>query len=243
VIPVRVTLDVDVAALQEINRLRIVGRVVSNAVHDVNNALQIISGGAELLGTKQSLGPVEQHRIQMIATQTDRVSAMLARLSSFTRPAAAGRQLVDLAELVDHAVGLCAFTLSRAHIAVTVEKAADAPYRASVDRRCILQVVLNLLLNAEAALTNWPNARLQIRLDRSAESCTISFHDNGPGINADVLARLSDVEPTPDFGSGLSEIGLWVSTRIAEEHGGRLEIDQTPAGGASLTLRLPTRPA
>jgi C4-dicarboxylate-specific signal transduction histidine kinase len=239
----RVRMDVDIAALQEINRLRIVGRVVSSTVHDVNNALQIIGGGAELLGTKQNLGAAEQHRIQMIASQTDRVSAMLARLSSFTRTAAAGHQLVDLAELVEQAVGLCAFTLSRAHIAVSVEKGDYAPYRASVDRRCILQVLLNLLLNAEAALTDWPNAKLQIRLDRSAESCTISFHDNGPGMSVEGQARLSDVEPTPDFGSGLSGIGLWVSTRIAADHGGRLEIDQTPTGGASLTLRLPSRPA
>jgi signal transduction histidine kinase len=239
VMPARVTLNIDIDALQEINRLRIVGRVVSNAVHDVNNALQVIGGGAEMLGMKSELGPAEQRRIQTIASQTGRVSTMLDRLSSFTRPGVAGRQIVDLAELVENAVALCAFTLNRARIAVTVERAAAVPYLASVDRCRILQVLFNLLLNAEAALANRPDASVQIRLDRSGQDCSISFNDNGPGMNAEGRARLADAAVVPDLGTGLSGIGLWVSARIAEQHGGRLEIDDVAAVGTSLRLRLP----
>jgi signal transduction histidine kinase len=78
-----VSLDFD--ELVEVNRLRIVARVVSNAAHDINNALQVIGGSAEMLGMRSTLGPAEQRRVQVIAAQAERIAATLACLSSITR--------------------------------------------------------------------------------------------------------------------------------------------------------------
>jgi two-component system C4-dicarboxylate transport sensor histidine kinase DctB len=208
-------------------------------VHDINNALQVIGGSAELIGAQSELGPAGQRRIQAIATQTTRVSTTLARLTAFTQPGAAGHQVVDLAALVENAVALRAFTLNRAGIAVTVRRSPAEPCLASVDRRRILQVCLNVLLNAEAALADRPDATLQIRLERSGPDCCVSFTDNGPGISEEARARLVDAAAVPEIGPGLSGIGLWVSARIVEQHSGRLEVGETPGTGASLLLRLP----
>jgi signal transduction histidine kinase len=232
---------VDADVLHEVNRLSVIARVVSNAAHDVNNALQVISGSAELLALGRDSGPAEQRRIAAIASQSGRAAAILDRLVGYARADAAGRQVQDLAALVDAALALRDFSLHRAGIAVTVDRAVPPPCRAAVSRPRILQVFLNVLLNAETALQSRTDGTIHIIVARSGSDWIVSFADNGPGINAEQRARASDAAAVPPLRQGLAGIGLWVSTRIAEQHGGRLEIAPAPGPGtgAAVTLVLP----
>jgi signal transduction histidine kinase len=233
--PPSVTVDAD--ALQELNRLRTVAKVFSNAAHDVNNALQVIGGSAELLALKAELGPAELRRVHAITAQTGRAATALDRLQSYTRSGESGRQIVDLSGLLEVATALRDFALRRAGITMTVE--STAPCRASVDRRLILQIYLNLLMNSEDALANRPGPAVRARLECQDGECMVSFIDNGPGFSDAVRARLTDRTALPQLAPNLSGLGLWVATRIAEGHGGRLDIANVPDGGASVTLRLP----
>jgi len=237
-----VTIDGD--ALQEINRLVTVARVVSNAAHDLNNALQVIGGNAELLALKT--GPAEPRRVQAISTQTGRAAGALDRLMSYTRPAEAGRQSVDLEGLIEVALALRDFTVHRARITVTVTRSSETACLVSADRRLVLQIVLNLLLNAEQALSarNDGTAALRIGLAKTNGECVVSFADNGPGFSADALARLGDCTAAPPLTAALSGLGLWVAMRIAGHHRGGLEVGNAPGqgGGAIVTLRLPAIP-
>lgn len=233
---------VDADALQEINRLRTVERVFPNGAHDLNNALQVIGGSAELLGLQLKLAPPEQHRrIQTIAAQTSRAATTLDHLVSYTRRTAAERQPSGLAQLVEMAIALRDFSLHRARISVSVECGAPPPCRASVDRRLILQVFLNVLLNAEAALADRHDgsAAIQIRLERRGEDCFVSFSDNGPGFSEQVHTRLADPGTVASLDASLSGIGLRVAARIAARHGGHLDVSADPGPGATVTLRLP----
>jgi len=224
-------------ALQEFNRLRTVAKVVSNAAHDVNNALQVIGGNAELLALKAELAPTELRRAQAISTQTGRAAMALDRLQSYTRAVEAGRQVVDLAGLAEVATALRDFSMRRAGLSVTVESTGNC--RALVDRRLMLQVYLNLLMNGENALANRPGPVLVVRVEREAGDCVVSFIDNGPGFSEVVLARLADRTVLPQLAADLSGLGLWVADRIADSHGGRLDIANLAGGGASVVLRLP----
>jgi signal transduction histidine kinase len=225
--------------LQEVNRLTVIGRVVSNTAHDVNNALQVVSGSAELLALRKELGPTEQRRIAAISTQTGRAAAILDRLVSYSRADAADRQAGDLGAIVDGALALRDFSLHRARITVTVDRAGTGPYRAVVSRPRILQIFLNLLLNCEAALKDRPDGTIQITVAPSGAEWLVSVADNGPGVSADQRARVYDPEPPP-LTPGLSGLGLWVSRRIAEQHGGRLDIAPSPGGGTIVTLAVPS---
>ena len=213
----------DLAELLEINRLRLVARVVSNASHDVNNALQVIGGSAEMLSTRSALGPTEQHRVNAIARQTERITTILDRLTSLTRPGPGGRQMVDLAQLADDAVALRAFALGRARVAVTIDHVAGTACAWSAERLRLLQVYLNLLLNVEVALENKPGASVRISFERSGSDWVVSFVDSGPGLSERARASLADGAPVPPIGPGLSGLGLWLSARIAE-HTGKLEV-------------------
>ena len=237
--PVEYTVRIDADGLLEINRLRVAGSLVSNAVHEINNALQAVGGNAELLGLKPEIGPAEQRRLQAIVTQSGRVSATLDRLASFTRATDRGRQPVDLAELAETALALRAFRLNRAHIVATVERAGSVPCIAVIDRTRILQVLLNLLLNAETALANLAAPAIHIRVERDHESCRVLFTDNGAGISAEGRAQLAGAAGIQRLGAGLSGLGLWASARIAAQHGGRLAVAGTSPASASLELTLP----
>jgi signal transduction histidine kinase len=226
-------------ALQEINRLVTVSRVFSNAAHDLNNALQVIGGNAELLALKP--GPVELRRVQAISTQTGRAASALDRLTSYTRPAEAGRQTLDLEGLIEVALALRDFTLHRARITVTVTRTSPTACLVSADRRLLLQIALNLLLNAEHALSarNDGTAALRIGLAKETAQCLVSFADNGPGFRPEALARLGDGTAPPAVTATLSGLGLWVAMRIAGHHRGGLDVGNAPDGGAVVTLRLP----
>jgi signal transduction histidine kinase len=225
--------------LLEVNRLRIVARVVSNAAHDINNALQVIGGSAEMLGNRPALGLTEQRRVHAIASQAERISATLEGLSSITRSEGVGRKLVDLTRVAAEAVALRAFSLSRARIAVTIDRPAGVSCAVSADRRRILQVFLNLLLNVEKVLTDRPDAMVHIGFERSERDWSVVFRDNGPGLDPADRAQLADGATRPGLGPGFSGIELWLSARIAEQQGGRLEVDNVSPAGTSIRLRLP----
>lgn len=228
--------QLDPDALQEINRLAVTARIVSASSHDLNNALQVISGSAELLALKQQIGPAEQRRIGSIGTQTARAAAVLSRLTAYTRPDT-GRQPQDLAALVDVALELREFALNRAHVATQVDRREPPPCRSVVNRSQILQVLLNVLLNSEAALKDRPDGTIVITVARNGAEWTVTLADNGPGLSDRDRQRAEDAG-APPLGPAVTGIGLWVSRRIAQEHGGRLDITSS-SSGTSIALALP----
>jgi len=223
--------------LQEFNRLRTLSKVFSNAAHDINNALQVIGGNAELLALRTELGPAELRRVQAITSQTGRAAIALDRLWTYSRPGDSGRRIVDLAGLVDVAAALRSYAMGRAEITVAVESLGVC--RASADRALILQIYLNLLMNCEDVLAGRPGASVRVLLERQGGECVVTFLDNGPGFSDAARARLADGAALPPLDAKMSGLGLWVATRIAEAHGGRLEIASPPDGGATVSLRLP----
>ncbi len=226
----------DPDALQQINRLAVIARVISATVHDLNNVLQVIGGSAELLALKEQLGPAEQRRVASINTQTGRAAGMLDRLTAFTR-ADGGRTPQDLAALADTALALREFAINRARIKVSVDRRDPPPCRSLVNRSEILQVLLNVLLNAEAALKDRTDGTIAVMVERGGPGWTLTFADNGPGMSDADRGRLAGADP-PAYRADATGIGLWVSKRIAERHGGRLDVDASPSG-TTVVLGLP----
>jgi signal transduction histidine kinase len=104
-----------------------------------------------------------------------------------------------------------------------------------VDRDQILQVLLNLVANAENAMEGRGAVRLAARA--APGGVVLSIDDDGPGVAPADRERI--FEPYVTGSAGGTGLGLAISRRIAEEHGGSLEVDEAPGGGASFRLRLP----
>ncbi|HEY7929485.1 MAG TPA: ATP-binding protein, partial [Steroidobacteraceae bacterium] len=109
------------------------------------------------------------------------------------------------------------------------------------DRGRVRQILANLITNGIEALAGQPGGCVQIdtALQSLAEVGTvlISVRDNGPGFRKEILGRLFDPYVTgKPRGTGL---GLAIVKRIVEEHGGRIEAENLPAGGARVQVYLP----
>jgi two-component system C4-dicarboxylate transport sensor histidine kinase DctB len=229
----------DGRTVEEANRLRTIVRVLSNTAHDINNVLQIISGSAELLAMKATIGEPERQRIQRVSVQTLRAADLLERLSAYARPGESGRQTVDLGGVVDLALGFREFSFRRARLEVELHRADPPALMISGDRRRLVQLLLNLFLNAEQALAGRSDPKLRIAMARRPGAAVLIVADNGPGLSPALRAAALDRDTVPGLTSELGGVGLWVVGRIASDHGGCLELDEADGGGLRVTLTLP----
>jgi two-component system NtrC family sensor kinase len=141
----------------------------------------------------------------------------------------------NVAEIVDDALNLVRPQKDFKGIETTVEVAADL--RVSLSPQRLTQVLLNLLLNAGAAL----DGKGEIRIRAKAEDARvrIEVEDTGPGIPADLRQRIFDpFVTTKDVGSGTG-LGLAVCRGIVEGAKGRIFVDETHTTGARFVLELP----
>jgi signal transduction histidine kinase len=113
---------------------------------------------------------------------------------------------------------------------------SEQPVTAQVDPRLIKQAVLNLMLNACQAMPGGGELMLSVARNGSSDAL-IDVVDTGPGVPPEVAERIfTAYYSTKKGGTGL---GLPMSKRIAQEHGGDLSVRSEPGKGSDFTLRLP----
>ena len=230
------------AWLEAANHLATVVAQVSSTLHGLNNVLQVIAGNAEMLESTDGVPEGALRRAQVIGVQALRASALLGEVLTLSRVAATGLDRVDLRDIAAVALELRAYYLTKTHVDVRLEP-ADGVYLTIANRRRTLQIVLNLIANAERALTGSDAPRLHIRLSREGQTIVLVMEDNGSGIVAVSGQPEGFVLVAANGGAPHLGIGLRVSCALAELMGGRLTIQPlAEAGGSIATLTLPAVP-
>lgn len=230
------------AWLEAANHLATVVAQVSSTLHGLNNVLQVIAGNAEMLETTDGVPEGALRRAQVIGVQALRASALLAEVLTLSRVAATGIDRVDLRDIAAVALELRTYYLTKAHVDVKLEP-ADGVYLTLANRRRTLQIVLNLVANAERALTGCDAPRLHIRLAREGQQVMLVVEDNGSGIGEALGQSQGFALVSANGGAPHLGIGLRVSFSLAEQMGGRLTIQPLTADGGSVaTLALPAAP-
>ena len=220
--------------LAQANRLAIVGALLSSTVHEVNNALQVISGSAEMLGSGTP-GDVVARRSETIGSQARRASALLAELSAFARDDTPDTACIDLSQIAQRALVMRQYTLARLNIAGGYE--GTGVRLAAARQRSVLQIVLNLLLNAERALSGHADGRIVVSTSSASGRVELTVDDNGPGMAAASAAHV--FARAPGQTAGALGIGLPVSRWLAARDGGTLELSTSSLGGCAVRLSLP----
>jgi signal transduction histidine kinase len=224
--------DEALQALEEINRLWTVARIFSSTAHDVNNALQVISGSAELLEARQDIDATTLRRAQAIRGQAARATEAIDRLLRYTRDTGGSVRTVDVAGIVEAAVAMRAFTLNRAQITIETERSDEEPYRAAVDPPKILQLLLTLLLSFEQTLRSGSRGRITVRLDREPSLVVVTSTGD---IEGGAAAGAGGGTPADPIG----ESQMTAVCRIAEGQRGTLTIDSEGGHLKKATLKLP----
>lgn len=224
-----------IAWLERANRHALVTQLVATAVHDVSNALQVMSGAAEMLSLDASPEAV-QRRSGSIVRQAMAATATLQQLSGFAREAARPPGPVSARDLCQRVLAMRLYATRKLRLTAGVEGDAGPCVAPARD---LLQVLLNLMVNAERALTGRPDGELRFVVTADAGAVRIAAVDNGPGIAPEAQAAAFAWPPALGDDPAALGIGLRVSRALVERAGGTLEIDTAPDGGAAVVVTLP----
>jgi PAS domain S-box-containing protein len=219
-------------------RLAAMGAMIGGVAHELNNPLTSILGVSELLQDTET-NETSRKQLAMLQQQARRAAEIVQNLTYFARPPAPGKSRINLVEVVERTLNLHAYSLRKNNITVDFLKESGVPY-ALGDPHQLMQVFLNLILNAEQAIREARDkGTLRIRLGRGENSVWVSFHDDGPGIAKENLPSIFDPFYTtkrPGRGTGL---GLSICKSVMKEHNGTVEAANSPDGGAVFTVTLP----
>lgn len=220
--------------LEAANRLATVARQLTTVVHETNNLLQIVSGNAEMMEASGALSERDARRAQVIAEHARRASQLLGQVMTFARDPEDGASRFDLAEAAAAATALRHYAATKARLEVVLD--APEPVWVVANRRRTLQVLLNVLMNAETALAGREDGRIRIAIAREGSRGVVTVDDNGPGWTdegAVFTVRRAAPGAPPPLG-----IGLRVAAWLAGVQDGALTVKPT-ADGTTVVLALP----
>jgi PAS domain S-box-containing protein len=218
-------------------RLAAMGAMIGGVAHELNNPLTSILGVSELLQDSQTTDAARK-QIAILQQQARRAAEIVHNLTYFSRPPAPGKAPVNLGEIVERTLNLHAYSLRKNSITVDFLREPGLPH-VQGDPHQLMQVFLNLVLNAEQAIREARDrGTLRIRLGNAGPSVWATFQDDGPGIATDTLASIFDPFYTtkrPGRGTGL---GLSICKSVMKEHNGTIDAANAPGGGAVFTVTL-----
>ncbi len=214
------------------------GQMMAGAAHELNNPLTAILGVSDLL-RERATDDATRRQVEIVLQQARRAAGIVQNLLAFSRPAALGRATVRLDELVQCALQFQQASLRQKNITVQFQAPASLPAIVG-DPKLLTQVFLNIITNAEHAISSVrDHGTLKISLECSGENLTATFVDDGPGISPENAGKLFDPFFTTKRPGGGSGLGLTISLAVAKEHGGRIEVQSSPPGGATFRVILP----
>lgn len=228
--------------LARLSRLNELGEMASTLAHELNQPLAAIANyvqGCIRLLSQLSDSNVEMMRgaLQETAKQALRAGDIIRHLREFTTRGATDKAPEDIQRLVEEA-GALALVGSRERGVKTEFDFADGQASVLVDRVQIQQVLTNLMRNAIEAMRETPRRELVVRTsDSDGRSIRVEVSDTGPGISDDIAERL--FQPFVTSKAGGMGIGLSISRRIIQSHGGDLTYHRNDTGGATFGFTLP----
>jgi signal transduction histidine kinase len=219
-------------------QLAAVGQLAAGIAHEVRNPLTGIKLLVEAALRPVNPTPLNGEDLRVIHGEIDRLEQTVQGFLDFARLPAPRRQPCDLREVVGRARDLGRVRAEQQHVAVTLSAPAE-PVSANVDPGQISTVLVNLILNALDAMPQGGTLAIELA-DAPGGPTRMTVTDTGPGISPAVADRLfTPFVTTRPTGTGL---GLSLSRRIIEEHGGTIAAENRPEGGARFRITLPPPP-
>ncbi len=220
-------------------KLATVGEIASGVAHEVNNPLAAIRMEAELLASTED--PETGAAARTIVREVDRAASIIRSLLQLARRADSAPTPVNVNDLVRDVAEIRRRVLRSENVQVETEIDTRAPPVLGLSQE-LMQVVINLVTNAEHALRRWTPAVIRISTQGMERWVRLVVEDSGPGIPDDLRQRIFDpffTTKSPDEGSGL---GLSICQRVVSELGGRIRLEDSELGGARFVVELPAAP-
>ncbi|HVS16903.1 MAG TPA: ATP-binding protein [Thermoanaerobaculia bacterium] len=227
----------DVTEVLRGQRLEAWAEMARMIAHEVKNPLTPIRLSAEHLQrvrqeSPERLDEVFDRCIGNILAQVSVLRDIAAEFSVYSRIPGAELRARDLVPTVAEVVEAYAAAPPRG---ITVSLHAPRPALVRFDPRLVGRAVRNLVENAVQA--SGDRGRVEIAVEPGGREVVVRVADRGPGVPPELLPRI--FEPNFSTTSGGTGLGLPITQRIVEEHGGRIEAINREGGGLSVTITLP----
>ena len=217
------------------DRMAAVGELSAGIAHEIRNPLAAIAGSVQVLKNSQSLTAQEQRLMSIVLRESERLNKSIAEFLRFVRPQEKMPAAFDIAASLSETLELMQNSpeLLKNH---EIRREIEPPSFSIVgDPDQIRQVFWNLARNAFQAMAG--GGVLLVRTEVSPDSYRIHFSDNGRGMTVVDQQRLFQPFRT-NFPTGTG-LGMAISYRIVQEHGGKIEVQSRIGEGTTITVSLP----
>ncbi len=237
--------------MKERDRLAALGQMAAGLAHEIRNPLGSIKGAAQFLqpghageGSKEGTRESTREFLDIIIEEVNRLNKIVSQFLDYARPYRGEQRPLEVSEVLKKTLSLLPAAQLEGAIEISSSFAERMP-PVRADAEQLVQVFLNLSLNAIQAITPGEPGKLMIstglrratRRGAAAAFFEVRFRDTGIGIPPGDLKNLFiPFFTTKDKGTGL---GLPISQRIIENHGGTIEVRSQPGEGATFTVLLP----
>ena len=215
-----------------------IGELAAGVAHELNNPLTGVLGFSERL-LRKSTDENTRETLETIHDEAKRAASVIENLLTFARRREPRKELSDVNEIVWKAIELRAYEFKTSNIKLVDTLAPELP-KVIVDFQQMEQVFLNIILNAEQAMTEKKKGgELNIKTEKRKNCIRVSFADDGPGIPADNLDKLFNPFFTTRTELGGTGLGLSVCHGIVLEHGGKIYARSKPDKGTTFFIEIP----
>lgn len=233
--------------LARAERLATLGEIAASLAHEIKNPLAGIAGAVQVMADEMPEVDPRKEIMHEILTQVHRLDRTVQDLLAFARPGKPEVEPCDIHQVLDRVLILLAENPEAKQMRVVRNYQPGIP-RVNADGKQLRQVFLNLILNAVQAMPAGGQITLQTAVrdgvglsqeDGSAHDSMVevALSDSGPGIPPSILKEIfTPFVTTKRRGTGL---GLPVSRRIVEDHGGWIVAESPPGQGAIFRVFLP----
>ncbi len=229
-----------VRRVEQKRRLEAVGEVAAGVAHELRNPLFGISSAAQLLGFRAGGDPVVERNVGRILREAERLNRIITALLEYGRPPSARLAPGDPDAVWDDLLDAERARLDARRLTLVRRRATPAASPAwRFDADQLRQVFLNLFGNAVDAAPDGGTLTLATAVLPNG-GWRGQLHNGGPAIPPESLVRVFELfYSTKTGGTG---IGLALSQRILDEHGGAIAIESAPEAGTTVTVTLPPAP-
>lgn len=219
-----------------------IGQMATGIAHEIGNPLTSLSSVTQYLQRK-AVDPDQTEMLTTMQQQIERISTILKRMLSLSRPATSEYRWSDVNTLIENTVSLVQFDRRAKSVEIKNEENLDLPM-VWLNPLHFEQVLLNIFLNALDAMVAAGDTDHCLTITRSLEKhlIVIQVRDNGVGMEPEICRRaFESFFTTKELGKGTG-LGLFISYNLISELDGTIELNSEPGKGTTVTIRIPIRP-
>jgi two-component system, NtrC family, sensor kinase len=222
-------------------RLAIMGQTIATLSHHIKNIVQGLKGGGYLVdeGLKRDDLSTVSKGWRICLKNQERIEALVLDMLTMSKDRTPVRQSIDLRDLIEDVIELENQRASETGVNLVWSRPSSEDIL-QLDGEALHRAILNLVGNAIDACKEKEQGTVNITLAMSKESARILIADNGTGIAKSDLERIFSMFES-NKGSRGTGLGLPVSLKIAQEHGGTIKVESEIGLGTTFVIELPRK--